>query len=73
METSGNSHLVNNNLGKEVLMKIAVDTEGQNVIHQLCDIALKQGGVQNLAAVTMILNSIQLLHKEEPKKSTKKE
>ena len=50
-------------------MKILVDQEGRNVISQLCDIALKQGGVQNLNQVNLILRSVRLLPTlEEPTK-----
>jgi len=37
-------------------MEIIVDKEGREVIVQLCDIALKQGGVQNLQSVAKILS-----------------
>ena len=39
-------------------MNIAVDKEGRRIIEQLCDIALKTAGIQNLAAVTQILQSL---------------
>lgn len=42
-------------------MIIQVDQEGRNVITQLCDIALKQGGVQNLNAVNAIFKSVVVL------------
>lgn len=42
-------------------MKILVDQEGKNVIRQLCDIALKQGGVSNLNQVNLILRSVNVL------------
>ncbi len=46
-------------------MKILTDEEGKKVITQLCDIALKQGGVQNLNPISVILNSIELEEIEE--------
>ena len=41
-------------------MIIQVDQEGKVVIEQLCDIALKQGGVHNLRQVNMIFSSVKL-------------
>lgn len=46
-------------------MIIQVDLEGRSVIEQLCDIALKEGGVKNLNAVNRILKSVVLLSKEK--------
>jgi hypothetical protein len=48
-------------------MKILVDQEGRNVIQQLCDLALKQGGVKNLNQVNRILKSVKLLPTPEEK------
>lgn len=42
-------------------MIIQVDLEGRKVIEQLCDIALKQGGVKNLNQVNSILRSVTML------------
>lgn len=42
-------------------MIIKTDVEGKNVIGQLCDIALKQGGMQNRVQINMIMDSIELL------------
>lgn len=42
-------------------MIIQVDQEGRKVIEQLCDIALKQGGVKNLNQVNSILRSVTML------------
>ena len=39
-------------------MIIQTDKEGKDVIEQLCDIALKQGGVSNLNQVNAILKSV---------------
>ncbi len=41
-------------------MRILTDEEGKKVIEQLCDIALKQGGLQNINAINVILTSIEL-------------
>ena len=41
-------------------MVIKTDAEGKNVIEQLCDVALRAGGVQNLQAVTEVLKSIEV-------------
>jgi hypothetical protein len=41
-------------------MVIKTDKKGQEAIQQLCDIALKTGGLQNLKGITTILNSIEL-------------
>ena len=42
-------------------MVIQVDQEGRSAIQQLCDIALKSAGVQNLNPVNKILRSVVLL------------
>lgn len=48
-------------------MIIQVDLEGRSVVEQLCDIALKEGGVKNLRAVNRILSSVKVLPpKEKP-------
>lgn len=46
-------------------MIIQTDTEGRGVIEQLCDLALKQGGVSNLNQVNTILSSVHPLAIEE--------
>ena len=46
-------------------MKIQVDKEGAKAIEQLCDIALRQSGLQNLTPVNQILQSTKLLENEE--------
>lgn len=53
-------------------MKIKVDKKGQEAIQQLCDIALKSGGIQNLNGINTILVSMELLP-EKDKKTDKKE
>ena len=40
-------------------MKIYADKEGKEVIVQLCDIALKTGGLQNLNGINNVLTSLQ--------------
>lgn len=46
-------------------MKIIVDQEARVMIEQLCDIALKAGGIQNLTGVNHLLKFL-----EEHKKPT---
>ena len=46
-------------------MIIQVDKEGENIIQQLCDVALKQGGIKNLNAINKTLSSLKVI--EEPK------
>jgi len=41
-------------------MKIIVDGEGAQVVRQLCDIALKATGIQNLGGVVNILNTMEV-------------
>ena len=52
-------------------MILKVDKEGKSVIEQLCDFALKQGGLSNYNQVGLVLKSIELLP-EPDKKSDKK-
>lgn len=50
-------------------MVIQVDAEGKNAVQQLCDIALKDGGIGNLNQVNVILRSVTVLptpEDEEP-------
>jgi len=47
-------------------MIIKADKEGIQAVQQLCDIALKQGGLQNLAVIQSVLAGISEL--EEVKK-----
>lgn len=51
-------------------MKLSCDKEGADAIAKLCDLALKAGGLQNMAAVKAIMGSIQLI--EEKKEDEKK-
>jgi len=46
-------------------MIINTDKEGKELIVQLCDIALKMGGLQNLQGVNNILQTIKLVEEEE--------
>jgi len=46
-------------------MIIKADKEGKDILVQLCDIALKTGGLQNMNAVQGILNSIQLIEEKD--------
>ena len=47
-------------------MIIQVDDEGKNAVTQLCDIALKQGGIQIVQGVVKILATVKQLPFEEP-------
>ena len=47
-------------------MLIKTDKEGREAVQQLCDVALKQGGLQNLNAINTILNSISDYTEPEP-------
>jgi len=46
---------------------IKVDDQGREAIKQLCDVALKFGGLTNLEAVSFILHSVQLEKQEAEK------
>ena len=46
-------------------MLIKVDDQGREAIKQLCDVALKFGGLTNLEAVSFILHSVQVEKQEE--------
>jgi hypothetical protein len=39
-------------------MLIKVDAEGKEAIKQLCDVALKFGGINNLDAINVIMSSV---------------
>ena len=39
-------------------MKIIVDKEGRSMIEQMCDVALKTGGIRNLKPVIMVLEKM---------------
>lgn len=48
-------------------MKISVDMEGKSVITELVDLALKVGGIQNMAIVQKTLQSMEVIVPETPK------
>jgi len=50
---------------------LKVSKEMGGLIQQLCDIALRQGGLQNKPGVDRILSSMKVIEKE-PKKEGKK-
>lgn len=58
-------------------MKIIADKEAKIVITQMCDVALKSGGLKNLNGITDVLNSMEDYvdinegHKEIPKPEIK--
>ena len=52
-------------------MIIQVDKDGESAVQQLCDIALKQGGLQNFNQINKILNSVKLLPVLKDKKDSK--
>jgi len=54
-------------------MIIKVDAEGKKAIDGLCDVALKTGGIQNLAAITGILTSVRMIPEEEEIRGTEDE
>jgi len=51
-------------------MVIKVDMEGQEMVKQLCDVALKAGGLNSLDGVMHVLRSIKL---EKPVEELKAE
>ena len=46
-------------------MQIKVDKEGAEVIKQLCDVALRAGGLSNLGAISRVLTCLD--HPDKPK------
>lgn len=50
-------------------MEIKADKEGIEAIKQLCDIALKHGGLANHNPVAMILNSIKPMEQNDGSKN----
>ena len=54
-------------------MIIQVDQEGKNVIEQFCDIALKQGGIQNLNQVNLVLRKVVMISEPTKQPDEKKE
>jgi len=51
-------------------MKIEADKEGAIAIRQLCDVALRAGGLTNMQGVTQILNGLK--ESKEPEQVDKK-
>lgn len=51
-------------------MEIRTDQEAKVAIEQLCDIALKQGGLQNMNGVGKVLASIKLIKEQIPQKES---
>lgn len=47
-------------------MIIQTDEEGKKHIIDLCDVALKVGGLGNYKAVTSVLKSLEPVHEEVP-------
>lgn len=56
-------------------MKIVVDEEAKQHLHELCDLCFRTTGMSNLGAVTKLLNAIEVedvkVAKKESKKPTK--
>jgi hypothetical protein len=50
-------------------MKIIVDKEGESIIKQFSDLALRAGGLQNLQMVQVVLQSMKVDAIEEKKKT----
>lgn len=46
-------------------MKITADEEGRKIITDLCDFALRYGGLQNLQAILNVLNELKGVHEEK--------
>jgi len=54
-------------------MDIQADKEGLKAIQQLCDVALRSNGLNDLNGINTIINSAsELKEKESPKKEEKK-
>ena len=47
-------------------MVILVDAEGQKAITELCDVALRAGGIQNLKGIQQILTTTKRLGEPKP-------
>lgn len=41
-------------------MRIITDDEGAKIIRELCDVALKQGGIKNLEPILKVIQSIKV-------------
>jgi hypothetical protein len=54
-------------------MIIRVDKEGHDILLQLCDIALRNHGIDNLKQINVILSKVEVLSeiKEVPKENEK--
>jgi hypothetical protein len=50
-------------------MIIKADQNGIQVLHQLADVVLKSGGIQNLQAINEFLSKIELIPDAEKEKS----
>lgn len=48
-------------------MKIKVDAEGKQAIESLCDLALRQGGLQNMQGVQQVLGSVEIIQEDDGK------
>jgi hypothetical protein len=46
-------------------MIIKADQQGVQVLHQLADVVLKSGGIQNLQAINEFLSKIELIPEEK--------
>ncbi len=53
-------------------MIIKVDKEGEKVLTDLCDLALRVGGLKNVNAVTQLLNTIEVIKNDTARKDIKK-
>lgn len=51
-------------------MQIKADREGVSAIRELCNVALKAGGLANLAPITQVLAC--LVHPDKPKNEPEK-
>lgn len=49
-------------------MEIKADKEGQAVIQQLCDVALRMDGLKAMQGIANILQSVQPIEEEEDEK-----
>ncbi len=52
-------------------MLIKADKEGQDAIIKLCDIALKTGGIPNMAPVNSIMTSVTLIEADTQEETDK--
>ena len=54
-------------------MKIEADKDGIKAVQQLCDVALKSGGVANLQGVAAVLNSLKETKEKDGGKNNSKD